>query len=88
MVARADPHQDRYASSMVRRTRIVVAAAATAAGILSGAALAPAAGDRHVTGASSYTADGIPYVDDGPRCKAGQAAHKRERHAAYDASDY
>jgi len=76
---------------MVRRTRIVVAAA-TAAGILSGAALAPAAGDRHVTGASSerlsYTADGIPYVDDGPQCKAGQVGHKRKRHEAYDASDY
>ena len=76
---------------MVRRTRIAVAAAATAAGILSGAALAPAAGDRHATGASAdriaYTADGIPYVDVGPQCKAGHSGGKRHRRQ-YDASDY
>jgi hypothetical protein len=77
---------------MVRRTRIVVAAAATAAGILSGAALAPAAGDRNVTGASerlSYTADGIPYVDEGPQCRGGGPFDSRRKHRkSYDASDY
>jgi len=73
---------------MVRRTRIVVAPAATAAGILSGAALAPAAGDRHVTGASSYTADGIPYVNSGLECKAGKGAHKAHEQKPADASDY
>ncbi|HKH18730.1 MAG TPA: hypothetical protein VKA57_14475 [Solirubrobacteraceae bacterium] len=75
---------------MVRHTRIVVATAAALAGLLSGA-LAPAAGDQRVTGSSaaklSYTADGIPYVDSGPQCKAGAAAHKKRAHAA-DASDY
>jgi hypothetical protein len=64
---------------MVRRTRIVVATAATAAGILSGAALAPAAGDRHATGSAiSYTADGIPYVNSGPECKAGFTGHEKQ----------
>ena len=83
----------RYDQVMVRRTRIAVAAAATTAGLLSGAALAPAAGDRYVTGASaervSYTKDGIPYVRSGPECKAGIAGHKKQRHGEkLDASDY
>lgn len=83
----------RYDSGMVRRTRIVVAASATAVGILTGAALAPAAGDRYVTGASServsYTKDGIPYVSSGPECKAGVAGHRKQRHSSkLDASDY
>jgi hypothetical protein len=76
---------------MVRRTRIVVATAAAAAGILSGAALAPAAGDRHATGLSdriAYTADGIPYVDTGPQCRAGHAGDKRKHADSFDASDY
>ena len=75
---------------MVRRTRIVVASVATAAGLLSGAALAPAAGDRHATGVPhvSYTADGIPYVDSGPECKAGKAGFKARHHQAADPRDY
>ena len=75
---------------MVRRTRIVVAAAATAAGILWGAALAPAAGDRHATGAPavSYTADGIPFVHSGPECKAGRAGVEKKHGHKPDASDY
>jgi hypothetical protein len=77
---------------MVRRTRIAVAVASIAAGILFGAALAPAAGDRHATGSSaahvSYTEDGIPYVDSGPQCKAGQGAKKQRRQHRADASDY
>jgi hypothetical protein len=78
---------------MVRRTRITAAVAVTSAAILSGAALAPAAGDRHVTGAPaerlSYTEDGIPFVDSGAQCKAGHTGAKK--HRAYDkpdASDY
>ena len=75
---------------MVRRTRIAVLVAVTSAGILSGAALAPAAGDRHVTGAPaelSHTEDGVPYVRTGPECKAGSVAAKR-RHDRADASDF
>ena len=78
---------------MVRRQRIVVAAsAAIAAGIFSGAALAPAAGDRHATGAAAermigHSAGGIPFVDDsGFECRAGKPGHKRR--ASVDASDY
>jgi hypothetical protein len=72
--------------------RIVLATGAALAGLLSGA-LAPAAGDQHVTGSSapkvSYTADGIPYVDSGIECKAGRAGHKAQRHRDKpDASDY
>lgn len=82
----------RYASDMVRRTRIVVAASATAVGILTGAALAPAAGDRYVSGASServsYTKDGIPYVNSGPECKAGHAGAKKHRSRTADPTDY
>jgi hypothetical protein len=77
---------------MVRRTRILIAvAAAGAAAIFSGAALAPAAGDPHTTGGRhvSYTKDGIPFVDSGFECKAGHAADKKDRrHAEPDASDY
>ena len=83
---------ERYDPGMVRHTRIVAATAAALAGLLSGA-LAPAAGDQRTTGSSAphvrYTADGIPYVDFGPECKAGRAGHKKERHARTpDASDY
>jgi hypothetical protein len=75
---------------MVRRMRIIVALAATTAGLLSGAALAPAAGDRHATGVPhvSYTADGVPYVDSGPQCKAGKAGFKSRRHSSADPRDY
>jgi hypothetical protein len=77
---------------VVRHTRIVLATVAVMVGLLSGA-LAPAAGDERVTGSSaakvSYTEDGIPFVDTGPQCKAGSAAHKLKRHAdKADASDY
>jgi hypothetical protein len=77
---------------MVRRKRIL-AAAATAAGVLFGAAFAPAAGDPHATGASaqrvSYTADGVPFVDSGIECRAGKAgASKHRRPDKADASDY
>ena len=77
---------------MVRHQRIVVvASAAIAAGIFSGAALAPAAGDRHATGATAermigHTTDGIPFARSGPECKAGKAGHKRDR--AADPADY
>ena len=75
---------------MVRHTRIVLATAAALAGLFSGA-LAPAAGDQRVTGSSaakvSYTKDGIPFVDTGPQCKAGEAGHKKAKRQA-DASDY
>jgi hypothetical protein len=74
---------------MVRRPRIVLASV-TVAAALSGATLAPAAGDQRVTGSSaklSYTADGVPYVRSGPECKAGSAAAKKA-HARPDASDY
>jgi hypothetical protein len=76
---------------MVRHTRIVLATAAALAGLFSGA-LAPAAGDQRVTGSSaaakvSYTKDGIPFVDTGPQCKAGQGSHKQAKRQA-DASDY
>ena len=75
---------------MVRHTRIVVATAAALAGLFSGA-LAPAAGDQRVTGSSaakvSYTKDGIPVVDSGPQCKAGQGGHKQAKRRA-DAFDY
>jgi uncharacterized membrane protein len=77
---------------MVRHKRIVVAAsAAIAAGVFSGAALAPAAGDRHATGAAAermigHTADGIRYVRSGPQCRAGKAGHERRRTA--DPSEY
>jgi hypothetical protein len=86
-------HERRYDLSMVRRMRILIAAAAAAAGILSGAALAPAAGDRHATGSSaqhvSYTEDGIPFVDSGIECKAGHTGAKRHRrHGKADPSDY
>jgi hypothetical protein len=74
---------------MVRHTRIVLATAAVLAGLFSGA-LAPAAGDERATGSSaakvSYTEDGIPFVDSGPQCRAGEGRHK-QRDAA-DASDY
>ncbi len=75
---------------MVRRTRIAFATALTAAGILFGAALAPAAGDRHATGSSAasvtYNADGVPVVDSGPQCrdKGGFGKH----HDKADASDF
>ena len=75
---------------MVRRTRIVVVSV-TLAAALSGAALAPAAGDDRVTGSPaelSYTEDGVPYVRSGPECKAGSAAAKKHAHAQPDASDY
>ena len=77
---------------MVRHTRIVLATAAALAGLFSGA-LAPAAGDERVTGSSaakvSYTQDGIPFVDTGPQCKAGEAGHEKdERAGKADASDY
>lgn len=71
---------------MVRHKRIVLATAAAMAGFLSGA-LAPAAGDQRATGASvKYTEDGIPYVDSGPQCKAGELGHKQDKRA--DPSDY
>jgi hypothetical protein len=75
---------------MVRRTRIVVASM-TVAAALSGAALAPAAGDDRITGSPdrlSYTEDGVPYVRSGPECKAGNAAAKKHAHAQPDASDF
>jgi hypothetical protein len=76
---------------MVRRTRIAVAAA-VAAGVLSGAALAPAAGDQRTTGSSavevSFTEDGIPYVNSGVECKAGALGHGKQKHKPADASDY
>ena len=76
---------------MVRRTRIVIAAV-IAAGVLAGAALAPAAGDRHTSGASprvTYTEDGVPVVDSGHKCKAGQGwARKHHRSYSADPSDY
>ena len=72
-------------------TRIALATALTAAGILFGAALAPAAGDRHATGSSAagvtYTADGVPMVDSGHQCRAGKDGSKRH-HDAVDASDF
>ena len=75
---------------MVRRTRIAFATALTAAGILFGAALAPAAGDRHATGSSAasvtYNADGVPVVDSGPQCK-GRASFGKH-HDKADASDF
>ena len=82
---------ERYDPGMVRHTRIVAATAVALAGLFSGA-LAPAAGDQRVTGSSQphvrYTADGIPYVDFGPECKAGHG-HKKSRHPDRpDASDY
>jgi hypothetical protein len=75
---------------MVRRMRIVIAVV-IAAGVLAGAALAPAAGDRHTTGSShvTYNADGIPVVDSGDKCKAGHAGAKRHRRSySADPSDY
>jgi hypothetical protein len=86
---RADRHDQRYDPGMVRRTRIAVAAA-VAAGALSGAALAPAAGDQRTTGGQrvSYTDDGIPYVSSGFECKAGKGAHKAHEQTPADASDY
>jgi hypothetical protein len=76
---------------MVRRTRIALAMAFTAAGILIGAALAPAAGDRHATGSASagvsYTEDGVPVVHSGPQCRAGETGAERH-HKTVDASDY
>jgi hypothetical protein len=76
---------------MVRHTRIVLATAAALAGLFSGA-LAPAAGDERATGSPakvSYTEDGIPYVDSGPQCRAGDAGHKKDTHrGTVDASDY
>jgi hypothetical protein len=75
---------------MVRRMRIVIAAV-IAAGVLAGAALAPAAGDRQATGSShvTYNDDGIPVVDSGHECKAGQAgARKHHRSYSADPSDY
>ena len=76
---------------MVRRTRITLATALTAAGVLFGAALAPAAGDRHVTGSSaasvSYTEDGMPVVDSGPQCRAGSGGAGKH-HDKADASDF
>ena len=74
---------------MVRHTRIVAATAAALAGLFSGA-LAPAAGDQRVTGSPhvSYTADGIPYVDSGPQCKAGHVGAKKHRSHKADPSDY
>jgi hypothetical protein len=74
---------------MVRRTRIVLTSV-TLAAVVSGAALAPAAGDDRITGSPprlSYTEDGVPYVRSGPECKAGSAAAKKA-HARPDASDY
>jgi hypothetical protein len=74
---------------MVRRTRIVLVFVTVAAAV-SGAALAPAAGDNRITGSSaklSYTADGVPYVRSGPECKAGKLGAK-QAHARPDASDY
>jgi hypothetical protein len=71
---------------MVRHTRIVLATAAALAGLFAGA-LAPAAGDERATGSKlSYTADGIPYVDTGPQCRAGDMGHKQARDV--DPSDY
>ena len=71
---------------MVRHKRIVLTSVILAAAF-SGAALAPAAGDERVTGASaqqlSYTKDGVPIVRSGPECRAGKAAH-----AQPDASDF
>ena len=76
---------------MVRRTRIAFATALTAAGILFGAALAPAAGDRHVTGSSAasvtYNADGVPVVDSGPQCRGGFGGAGKH-HDKADASDF
>src|SRR5215207_4920550 len=87
--ARAHRHEEGYDPGMVRRTRIAVAAA-VAAGVLSGAALAPAAGDQRTTGGQrvSYTEDGIPYVNSGLECKAGKGAHKAHEQKPADASDY
>jgi hypothetical protein len=81
----------RSIQGMVRHTRIVLATAAALAGLFSGA-LAPAAGDERATGSPakvSYTEDGIPYVDSGPQCRAGDAGHKKDTHrGTVDASDY
>jgi hypothetical protein len=74
---------------MVRHKRIVLVSV-TLAAALSGAALAPAAGDQRITGASaerlSYTEDGVPIVRSGPECKAGSAA--KLGHSQADPSDY
>ena len=74
---------------MVRHKRIVLASV-TLAVAFSGAALAPAAGDQRITGASaerlSYTKHGVPVVHSGPECKAGKAG-KRD-HKLPDPSDY
>ena len=74
---------------MVRHKRIVLASV-TVAAAFSGAALAPAAGDQRVTGASaerlSYTEDGVPIVRSGPECKAGSPA--KLGHSQADLSDY
>jgi hypothetical protein len=74
---------------MVRHKRIVLASV-TVAAAFSGAALAPAAGDQRITGASaerlSYTEDGVPIVRSGPECKAGSPA--KLHNAQPDPSDY
>jgi hypothetical protein len=74
---------------MVRHKRIVLASV-TLAAAFSGAALAPAAGDQRITGASadrlSYNEDGVPIVRSGPECKAGSPA--KLGHAELDASDF
>jgi hypothetical protein len=62
---------------MVRHRRIALASVTLAAAFY-GAALAPAAGDQRITGASaerlSHTKDGVPIVKSGPECKAGSPA--------------
>jgi hypothetical protein len=74
---------------MVRHKRIVLASV-TLAAALSGAALAPAAGDQRITGASaerlSHTEDGVPIVQSGPECRIGKAP--KPQHAQPDPSDY